>query len=98
MRRIIFSPWSEHITAPFEPGLVNAGGEEGGVPRPLANPVPAAPNALAVGEFAGLVLWEMARRVGPGRFILPELQCPRLERRARKFHCSRPVLLHPPWI
>src|SRR6185436_2280942 len=41
--QIIFSPWSEHITAPFDPGLVNAGVKA--ACATVGKPVPAAPTA-----------------------------------------------------
>jgi len=72
--QLVASPWSEHITAAWDPGLVN-----GGVKAACAafgKPVPAAPTAWRW-RFAGLVLG-VAGALGL-MFRLPELH-PRLTR------------------
>jgi hypothetical protein len=76
--QVIYSPWSEHITAPFDPGLVNAGVKA--ACATVGKPVPAASIAWRW-RFAGLVLGIAAALVL--MFYLPELH-PRLAR-ARGF-------------
>ena len=53
--QVIFSPWSEHITAAYDPGLVNAGVKA--ACAAVGKPVPAAPTAWrwrAVGLLLGI--------------------------------------------
>jgi pimeloyl-ACP methyl ester carboxylesterase len=72
--QVIFSPWSEHITAPFDPGLVNAGVKA--ACATVGKLAPAAPTAWRW-RFAGLVLGIAGALVL--MFYLPELH-PRLAR------------------
>jgi hypothetical protein len=51
--QVVISPWSEHITAPFDPGLVNAGVKA--ACATVGKPVPAASTAWRW-RLAGLVL------------------------------------------
>ncbi|MCI0745329.1 MAG: hypothetical protein L0Y58_07980, partial [Verrucomicrobia subdivision 3 bacterium] len=75
--QVIFSPWSEHITAAYDPGLVNAGVKA--ACAAVGKPVPAAPTAWRW-RFAGLVLGIASALVL--MFRLPELH-PRLARTRR---------------
>jgi hypothetical protein len=72
--QVVFSPWSEHITEAYDPGLVNAGVKA--ACATVGKPVPAAPTAWQW-RLAGLVLG-IAGALGL-MFCLPELD-PRLAR------------------
>jgi hypothetical protein len=84
--QVVFSPWSEHITACYDPGLVNAGVKA--ACAAFGKPVPAAPTAWRW-RFAGLVLG-IAGALAL-MFRLPELH-PRLAR-VRRFIVPGVLLL-----
>jgi len=66
--QVVFSPWSDHILEPYDPGLVNAAVKA--ACAAVGKPVPAAPTAWRW-RFAGLVLG-IAGALGL-MFRLPEL-------------------------
>jgi Alpha/beta hydrolase family len=84
--QVVFSPWSEHITAPFDPGLVNAGVKA--ACATVGKPVPAPPGAWRW-RLVGLVLGIVGASVL--MFRLPELH-PGLAR-ARRFIVPAVLLL-----
>ena len=81
--QVVFSPWSEHITACYDPGLVNAGVEA--ACAAFCKPVPAAPTAwrwrllgLLLGIAEALSLMFRLPEVHPRlarirRFIVPSV-------------------------
>jgi hypothetical protein len=75
--QVVISPWSEHITAAYDPRLVNAGVKA--ACAAFGKPVPAAPTAWRW-RFAGLVLGITGAL--SLMFCLPELH-PRLARMRR---------------
>jgi hypothetical protein len=75
--QVVFSPWSEHITAAYDPGLVNAGVKA--ACAAFGKPVPAAPTAWRW-RLVGLLLGIMGA-LGL-MFCLPEVH-PRLARMRR---------------
>ena len=75
--QVVFSPWSEHITEAYDPGLVNAGVKVACVA--FGKPVPAAPTAWRW-RLVGFLLGLMGALVL--MFCLPEVH-PRLARTRR---------------
>src|SRR3954466_4000562 len=81
--QVVFSPWSEHITAPFDSGLVNAGVKT--ACASIGKPVSAAPTAwrwrlvgLVLGMAGALVLMFRVPELHPHlgrtqRFIVPSI-------------------------